>query len=97
MLRIPPARCQVTFEIASDEGSAQNHRDILGEIRLRPELRKPKPLPDDPKQSKRFIDAAREIGTDESPAEFERVFKKITKARPRQATKATSRSSRGRE
>jgi hypothetical protein len=39
--------------------------------------RKPKPPPDDPEQSKRFIKAAREIGTDESPEAFERVFKKI--------------------
>jgi len=38
--------------------------------------RKPKPPPDDPEQSTRFIKAAREIGTDESPEEFERVFKK---------------------
>jgi hypothetical protein len=41
MLRIPPAQCQVTFEIASDEGAVQNHSDILEEIRLRPELREP--------------------------------------------------------
>jgi hypothetical protein len=39
---------------------------------------KPKPKPDDPEQSKRFIKAAREIGTDENPEEFERVFKKVT-------------------
>jgi hypothetical protein len=40
--------------------------------------RKPKPPPDDPEQSKRFIEAAREAGTDESPEAFERVFKKVT-------------------
>lgn len=45
--------------------------------------RKPKPPPDDPEQSKRFIEAAREIGTDESPEAFERVFRKvITASRP---------------
>jgi hypothetical protein len=42
--------------------------------------RKPNPPPDDPKQSKRFIEAAREIGTDESPEAFERAFKKIVGA-----------------
>lgn len=42
--------------------------------------RKPKPPPDDPEQSKRFIKAAREIGTDESPEAFERVFKRIIRA-----------------
>jgi hypothetical protein len=41
--------------------------------------RKPKPPPDDPEQSKRFIKAAREIGTDESPEAFERVFEKVVK------------------
>jgi hypothetical protein len=39
--------------------------------------RKPSPPPDDPEQSKRFIKAAREIGTDESPEAFERVFNKV--------------------
>jgi hypothetical protein len=39
--------------------------------------RKPKPPPDDPEQSKRFIEAARKSGTDESPEEFERVFKTV--------------------
>jgi hypothetical protein len=38
-----------------------------------------KPPPDDPEQSKRFIKAAREIGTDESPEAFERVFEKIVR------------------
>jgi hypothetical protein len=41
--------------------------------------RKPKPPPDDPEQSKRFIKAAREIETDESPEAFERVFEKIVR------------------
>jgi hypothetical protein len=42
-------------------------------------LRKPKPVPDDPEQSKRFIEAAREIGTNESPGAFERVFKRVVR------------------
>lgn len=39
--------------------------------------RKPAPKPDDPAQSKRFIDAAREIGADENPEAFDRAFKKV--------------------
>jgi hypothetical protein len=39
--------------------------------------RKPKPPPDDPEQSKRFIETAREIGTDESGERFERSLEKI--------------------
>jgi hypothetical protein len=42
--------------------------------------RKPKPQPDDPEQSKRFMDMAREIGADEGAAgrkAFERTFKKV--------------------
>jgi len=34
---------------------------------------------DDPEQSKRFIETAKEIGTDESPEAFERVFSVVTK------------------
>jgi hypothetical protein len=41
--------------------------------------RKPNPPRDDPEQSKRFIEGAREIGTDESPEEFERVFKRVVR------------------
>jgi hypothetical protein len=54
--------------------------------------RKPKPPPpDDPEQSKRFIKAAREIGTDESPEAFERVFKRIIRAREAPKPAAPSR------
>ena len=53
--------------------------------------RKPKPPPDDPEQSKRFIDAAREIGADERPEAFERVFAQVTsKARRRKGPKGDS-------
>jgi hypothetical protein len=41
--------------------------------------RKPKPPPDDPEQSKRFIKAAREIGADENPEAFERVFGRVVR------------------
>jgi hypothetical protein len=44
--------------------------------------RKPAPKPDDPEQSRRFIETAREIGTDESPEAFERAFKKIVPRKP---------------
>jgi hypothetical protein len=39
--------------------------------------RKPDPKPDDPAQSKRFIDAAREAQADESEEGADRAFKKI--------------------
>jgi hypothetical protein len=39
--------------------------------------RKPDPKPDDPAQSKRFIDAAREAGADESSESFDRAFNKV--------------------
>jgi hypothetical protein len=42
--------------------------------------RKAKPKPDDPAQSKRFIEAAREHGTDETGEAFERLFKKVVKS-----------------
>jgi hypothetical protein len=41
MLQIPPAHCEMTFEIASDDGALHNHHDILQEIRRRPELCEP--------------------------------------------------------
>jgi hypothetical protein len=41
---------------------------------------KPTPPRDDPAQSKRFIDMARELGSDETGEAFERAFKKV--ARP---------------
>jgi hypothetical protein len=39
--------------------------------------RKPAPKPDDPAQSKRFIETAREIGAEATKEEFERAFKKV--------------------
>jgi hypothetical protein len=39
--------------------------------------RKPKPPPDDPEQSKRFIDMAREVEAEEPSRDFERVFRKV--------------------
>jgi len=34
---------------------------------------------DDPAESQRFIDMAREVGVDESPEAFERAFGKVTR------------------
>ncbi len=38
----------------------------------------PKPTPDNPEQSQRFIDMAREVGADENPEAFERALEKVT-------------------
>jgi hypothetical protein len=39
--------------------------------------RKPTPKPDDPAQSQRFLDTAKEVGADTDDAPLERAFKKI--------------------
>ncbi len=43
-----------------------------------PKAQKP-PEPDDPEQSQRFIDMAREVEADESPEAFERAFEKVVR------------------
>ena len=45
--------------------------------------RKPSVSPDDPEQSKRFIDMAREVGAAETEEEAERAFKKVAKEKPK--------------
>jgi hypothetical protein len=40
---------------------------------------KPKRKPDDPAQYKRFLEAAREAGTDETKEGADRAFKKVAK------------------
>jgi hypothetical protein len=50
--------------------------------------RKPNPKPDDPKQSKRFIEAARENETDETGKAFDRLFKKAVPAQKRSSKDA---------
>jgi hypothetical protein len=50
--------------------------------------RKPKLKPDDPAQSKRFIEAAREAEADESQEGAERAFKSIIK-QPKKAKKSS--------
>jgi hypothetical protein len=39
--------------------------------------RKPAPKPDDPAQSQRFVDTAKEVGADTDDEALERAFKKI--------------------
>lgn len=39
--------------------------------------RKPEPKPDDPAQSQRFLDTAKEVRADTDDAALERAFKKI--------------------
>ncbi len=47
--------------------------------------RKPAPPPDDPEQSRRFIEIAREVGADGTEEEFDKAFHKLTLRRPQQA------------
>lgn len=43
--------------------------------------RKPAPKPDDPQQSKRFIETAEETGADRDEEALERAFKRIIPAK----------------
>jgi hypothetical protein len=56
--------------------------------------RKPKPQHDDPDESKRFLDMAREIGAETPSPDFERVFRKVAEqpkgAPPKASGKAGS-------
>jgi hypothetical protein len=45
--------------------------------------RKPNPKPDDPEQSKRFIETAEEVGADADNEALERAFKKIIDLPPK--------------
>lgn len=51
----------------------------------------PKTQPDDPEESKRFIEKAREIETDEDPKAFERAIKQILKTSRGRATEKPDR------
>ena len=48
--------------------------------------RKPTPPPDNPEQSKRFIEIAREVGAKDTQEEFDRAFRKVA-SRPPQRPK----------
>jgi hypothetical protein len=52
----------------------------------------PPPKADDPEQSKRFIDMAREVEADEDPEAMERAFGRVVK--PRNVTPSGSHSRR---
>jgi hypothetical protein len=47
-------------------------------------ITKPTPKPDNPEQSKRFIETAKELGADEDESVFDEVFQKIIGPFPRQ-------------
>lgn len=51
---------------------------------------KEKPKLDDPEQSKRFVETAREVEADESAEAFEKAFKKV--AEPKKVTPSAPRS-----
>lgn len=55
--------------------------------------RKPKPKPDDPDESRRFIDMAREVGAEKLSPDFERVFRKVAE-KPKGHPKPSGRRSR---
>jgi hypothetical protein len=46
--------------------------------------RKPTPKHDDPEQSKRFIETAKDVGADEDAEALERAFKKIASKPPQE-------------
>ncbi len=48
--------------------------------------RKASPKPDDPEQSKRFLQIAEEVGADTDDKALERAFKKITENPPKKKT-----------
>jgi hypothetical protein len=45
--------------------------------RDQPEAKRRVPKPDDPEQSRRFVEAARQIEADETGEAFDRAFRKI--------------------
>jgi hypothetical protein len=47
----------------------------------KPESKRQNPKPDDPEQSKRFIETARQLEADETGEAFRRAFKKIVRVR----------------
>lgn len=50
--------------------------------------KKPAPKPDDPEQSKRFLETAKEVEAEDDPQSFDRAFKSVSMARTRLAEKA---------
>jgi hypothetical protein len=51
---------------------------------------KPKPPPDDPAESKRFIDMACEVGAEKPSPDFERIFRKVAEQPKGSSPKASA-------
>jgi hypothetical protein len=49
--------------------------------------RKPAPKPDDPEESQRFLDTAREVEASDDPKDFERAFAKVAQPKPKSPKK----------
>jgi hypothetical protein len=47
-------------------------------------MAKTKPKEDNPEQSKRFMETAKELEADERLEAFEKAFKKVTKSQPKE-------------
>jgi hypothetical protein len=45
--------------------------------------RKPAAPPDDPEESQRFLDTAREVDASEDPEDFDEAFKKVARPAPK--------------
>jgi hypothetical protein len=52
-----------------------------------PMTRKPAPKPDDPAQSQRFLDTAKEVGADRDEEALERAFKRIDLEKKKDSSK----------
>ena len=48
--------------------------------------RKPKGSPDNPAQSRRFIESARKLGVDESGADFQKAMDALLKPKPKRGS-----------
>ena len=48
--------------------------------------RKPKGGPDNPAQSRRFIESARKLGVDESGADFQKAMRAVLKPKPKRGS-----------
>lgn len=59
--------------------------------------RKPKPEPDDPQQSERFVEVAKALDADQSGEGFIRALKSIAKPAPMNRRQSTKKSDDGRE
>jgi hypothetical protein len=72
-------------------GTEMTRREKVNKTKLTSVERHKRLKPDNPEQSKRFVDMAREVGVDESPEAFDAVFKKVIKPKTNEDKKATVR------